>query len=157
MVCRHFLSTKGDEIPDFNTVTVANDAQELHIARLRLNQPEKLNAISSTMPGDIRNAVAWAEAEDEVHVFIVEGEGRAFFAGYDLNEYAEVVGPDKITSDHPCGQEKTTWDPMVDYTLIKRHTEEFMSLRRCTKPTIAKVHGYAVAGSSDIACAATCW
>ena len=40
---------------------------------------------------------------------------------------------------------------MVDYAEMKRHTEDFMALWRCTKPTIAKVHGYAVAGGSDIA------
>ena len=40
---------------------------------------------------------------------------------------------------------------MVDYAMMKRHTEDFMSLWRCAKPTIAKVHGYAVAGGSDIA------
>lgn len=53
--------------------------------------------------------------------------------------------------DHPCRQEKSPWDPMVDYASMKRCTEDFMSLWRCSKPTIAKVHGYAVAGGSDIA------
>jgi len=43
------------------------------------------------------------------------------------------------------------WDPMVDYRAMKRNTEDFMSLWRCSKPTIAKVHGAAVAGGSDIA------
>ncbi|MGY8904359.1 MAG: crotonase/enoyl-CoA hydratase family protein [Burkholderiales bacterium] len=138
-------------MPDFHTVTVAQDARQPRIARLRLNRPEKLNAISSTMPRDIRQAVEWAEAQDAVHVIVVEGEGRAFCAGYDLNEYAEGIDPANITADHPCRQEKTPWDPMVDYALMKRHTEEFMSLWRCSKPTIAKVQGYAVAGGSDIA------
>ena len=138
-------------MPDFNTITVAQDAAEPRIARLKLNRPEKLNAISNSMPADIRRAVEWAEANDDVHVIIVEGEGRAFCAGYDLNEYAEGVVPGNISSDHPCRQEKTPWDPMVDYTMMKRNTDDFMSLWRCSKPTIAKVHGYAVAGGSDIA------
>ena len=43
------------------------------------------------------------------------------------------------------------WDPMVDYAYMKQNTEDFMSLWRSPKPTIAKVHGYAVAGGSDIA------
>ena len=138
-------------MPDFNTVKVTKDAQNPRLARLQLNRPDKLNAISSTMPSDIQRAVKFLESDDDVHVIIVEGAGRAFCAGYDLNEYAEGVDPDNITADHPCRQEKTPWDPMVDYALMKRHTEEFMSLWRCTKPTIAKVHGYAVAGGSDIA------
>ncbi len=136
---------------DFNTVKVFKDAQNPRIAHLRLSRPEKLNAISSTMPADIEQAVRTLEADDEVHVIVVEGEGRAFCAGYDLNEYAEGTDAATITADHPCRQEKTPWDPMVDYTMMKRHTDQFMSLWRCTKPTIAKVHGYAVAGGSDIA------
>jgi enoyl-CoA hydratase len=42
-------------------------------------------------------------------------------------------------------------NPTLDYAAMKRNTENFMALWRCTKPTIAKVHGYAVAGGSDIA------
>lgn len=136
---------------DFNTVKVTKDANNPRIARLQLNRPDKLNAISSSMPGDIQQAVKYLEADGEVHVIIVEGEGRAFCVGYDLNEYAEGVDPANITEDHPFRQEKTPWDPMLDYQLMKRHNDEFMSLWRCTKPTIAKVHGYAVADGSDIA------
>jgi enoyl-CoA hydratase len=43
------------------------------------------------------------------------------------------------------------WDPMIDYRLMKENTDRFMSLWRSPKPTLAKVHGYAVAGGSDIA------
>jgi enoyl-CoA hydratase len=43
------------------------------------------------------------------------------------------------------------WDPMRDYRFMKRNTDDFMSLWRSNKPTICKVHGYAVAGGSDIA------
>lgn len=132
-------------MPGFTTLKISKDPKQPRIARLLLNRPEKLNAISSIMPEEIRRAVEWAEADDEVHVIILEGAGDAFCAGYDLNEYAEG------TEDHPCRQEKTPWDPLEDYAMMKRHTEDFMSLWRCSKPTIAKVHGYAVAGGSDIA------
>ena len=138
-------------MPIFNTVVIEPDAAEPRIARLLMNRPEKLNAISSSTPSDIRRGVAWAEAQDEVHVIIVEGAGRAFCAGYDLDEFAEGAAADSITGDHPCRQEKTPWDPMVDYAMMKQYTEDFMSLWRCSKPTIAKVQGYAVAGGSDIA------
>lgn len=129
----------------FGSVIAKKDSSNPRIARLLLNRPEKLNAISSTMPGDIRAAVEWAQADDEVHVLILEGTGRAFCAGYDLTEFAEG------TEDHPCRQEKNPWDPLADYTMMKRCTEDFMSLWRCSKPTIAKIHGYAIAGGSDIA------
>ena len=137
-------------MPDFSTLTVGHDPRNRRIARLRLNRPDRLNAISSRMPGEIRAAVAWAEADAEIHVIVVEGEGRAFCAGYDLVELAEETplgGP----ADNPLQQEKAPWDSMVDYALMKRYTDDFMALWRSSKPTIAKVHGYAVAGGSDIA------
>lgn len=80
------------------------------------------------MPADISRAVEWAALDDEIHVIILEGEGRAFCAGYDLNEYAEGSDPSNIAADHHCRQEKTPWDSMVDYAMTKRNTEDFMSL-----------------------------
>jgi enoyl-CoA hydratase len=87
----------------------------------------------------------WAQADDEVHVIVVEGAGKGFCGGYDLNVFGEG------SIDHPCQQEGHPWDPMADYAHMKRNTEDFMSLWRSPKPTIAKVHGYAAAGGSDIA------
>jgi enoyl-CoA hydratase len=136
-------------MPIYTALRIDKDATEPRIARLTLNRPDKLNAINSTMPDEIALAVKWAEADDEVHVIIVQGEGRAFCAGFDMQEYAESVPADG--GDHPNRQEKHPWDPMVDYTAMMGNTEGIMSLWRSKKPTIAKVHGYAVAGGSDIA------
>ena len=137
-------------MPVFGSLGIAHDADERRIARLRLNRPDRLNAIDADMPGEIRAAVEWAEADDEVHVIVVEGEGRAFCAGYDLITLAEE-SPRGGAVDNPLQQEKQPWDSMVDYAVMKRHTDDFMSLWRSRKPTIAKVQGYAVAGGSDIA------
>ncbi len=136
-------------MPTFTTLHIEKDATEPRIARLTLARPAKLNAISSVMPEEIAAAVKWAEADDEVHVIVVEGEGRAFCAGFDLQEYAEDSPADG--SDHPNRQEKQPWDPMVDYAAMMASTQGIMSLWHSRKPTIAKVHGYAVAGGSDIA------
>ena len=132
-------------MPEFNTLRIAQDPQHPRIARLLLDRPERYNAISFEMPREIRAAVDWANAQDEVHVIVVEGAGRGFCGGYDLADSAESQ------IEHPCQQEKTPWDPMLDYAHMKRYTEDFMSLWRSAKPTIAKVHGAAVAGGSDIA------
>ncbi|MDP1739514.1 MAG: crotonase/enoyl-CoA hydratase family protein [Polaromonas sp.] len=132
-------------MPDFSTLRIHQDTHHPRIARLLLNRPERLNAINDAMPREIRAAIDWAAAEDEVHVIIVEGAGKGFCGGYDLNHFGEC------NIDHPCQQEQFPWDPMVDYAYMKRNTEDFMSLWRSPKPTIAKVHGYAAAGGSDIA------
>jgi enoyl-CoA hydratase len=114
------------------------------IATLTLNRPERLNAINMQMPRDIRAAVEAANEDERVHVIVLQGAGKAFCAGYDLKEYAEGDASNIYTQPMP-------WDPMRDYALMKRNTEDFMSLWRSYKPTIAKVHGYAAAGGSDIA------
>ena len=114
------------------------------IARITLNRPEKLNAINDALPRELRDAVARANSDDAVHVIVLSGAGRAFCAGYDLEMYAEKPRPVAYSQDMP-------WDPMVDYAGMSANTECFMSLWRSFKPVICKVHGYAVAGGSDIA------
>ena len=115
------------------------------IARITLDRPERLNAIDDHMPREIRLAVDEANADPAVHVIVVEGAGRAFCAGYDLKRYAERADADAQASG------RMPWDPMADYRMMRRNTDDFMALWRSYKPTIAKVQGYAVAGGSDIA------
>lgn len=114
------------------------------VARITLNRPEHLNAIHETTPDLLRAAVERANADDDVHVILLSGAGRAFCAGYDLKEYAEAPRPVKGSQDMP-------WDPLVDYQWMRHSTDCFMSLWRSLKPVVAKVRGFAVAGGSDIA------
>ena len=132
-------------MPRYSTLKIEPDSVNRRVARLLLDRPERLNAINEDMPREIRAAVEWAKAQDEVHVIVVEGAGKGFCGGYDLSQFGEGQ------IDHPCQQERMPWDPMVDYAHMKRNTEDFMALWRSPKPTIAKVHGHAVAGGSDIA------
>ena len=114
------------------------------IARITLDRPDRLNAITPDMPREIHAAVDEANADDAVHVIILQGAGRAFCAGYDLKDFAEAPGTNVCIQDMP-------WDPMLDYREMKRYTDDMFSLWRSYKPTLCKVHGYAVAGGSDIA------
>ena len=108
------------------------------IGRITLNRPDMMNAIDNDLPGELAAAVAQADADPGVHVMVVSGNGKAFCAGYDLND------PDQFVQEMP-------WDPMQDYAFMWANTEHFMSLWRAMKPVICKVHGFAVAGGSDIA------
>lgn len=114
------------------------------IARITLNRPEVMNAINDEMPGELAAAVARADADPGVHVMILSGNGAAFCAGYDLTFYAEANGSNNVTQEMP-------WDPIRDYRFMWANTQHFMSLWRAIKPVICKVHGFAVAGGSDIA------
>ncbi len=124
------------------TYTTLGYGKRDRIARITLNRPERLNAINEAMPGEIRRAVEQANADDDVHVIVLEGAGRAFCAGYDLKTYAEGATP--LIQEMP-------WDPMQDYRIMKGFTDDFFSIWRSYKPVLCKVHGYAVAGGSDIA------
>jgi enoyl-CoA hydratase len=127
--------------PSFQTLLY--DVHE-RIATITLNRAQRLNAIDDVMPSEIRAAVEAANADDRVHVVVLQGAGAAFCTGYDLKHYAEGDATNRYTQPMP-------WDPMRDYRFMKRNTEDFMSLWRSYKPTICKVHGYAAAGGSDIA------
>lgn len=110
------------------------------------NRPDRLNAIDFRMPGDIAAAVRRANDDPGVHVIVLQGAGRAFCSGYDL----------KISAEDGHGTQGATggdqvWDPIKDFAWMKGFTDDFFTLWRSLKPTIAKVHGHAVAGGSDIA------
>ncbi len=112
-----------------------------HRAVLTLNRPDRLNAITAEMAAELSAAVAAANADDAVRAIVLQGAGRAFCAGYDLKLYAEEG------AEH----QGLAWDPIKDFRAMRANTDHFFTLWRSAKPTIAKVHGYAVAGGSDIA------
>jgi enoyl-CoA hydratase len=117
------------------------------VATITLDRPDRLNAICRGMPAELRAAVEQASEDDEVHCIVLTGAGRAFCGGYDLAQTAE----DPTAAAGGQDPTKGPWDPLVDLAMMHRNTQDFMSLWRSPKPTIAKVRGFAVAGGSDIA------
>ncbi|MCY4239470.1 MAG: crotonase/enoyl-CoA hydratase family protein [Rhodospirillaceae bacterium] len=124
----------------YSTLTYVCDGR---IARITLDRPQRLNAITTETPGDLEAAIRAANADERVHVIVLSGNGAAFCSGYDLKDFAE--------SENRIIQTEMPWDPMKDYALMKGFTEQFMSIFRSYKPVVCKVHGYALAGGSDIA------
>ena len=114
------------------------------IGRVTLNRPEKLNAINDDMPRDIEEAITLANDDPDISVIILSGNGKAFCSGYDLSEYAQRNESNKFTQKMP-------WDPIKDYQTMWNDTQHFMSIWKSLKPVICKVHGFAIAGGSDIA------
>jgi enoyl-CoA hydratase len=133
--------TRRKRIMDFGTVVYkARD----RVAVITLNRPQRFNAISETMPEDIAAAFGHADNDDSVHVVVLTGAGHGFCGGYDIKAWGEEPGTNPVYQGMP-------WDPMIDYHFMSRCTRNFMSIWRCQKPVIARVHGDAVAGGSDIA------
>ncbi len=121
------------------------------VATITLDRPHRMNAISLGMPGEIAHAVARANRDDAIHAIVLTGAGKGFCSGYDLVDFAEKQGEQPGSQLGAGAQDSGSWDPMADYFGMRQNTEDFMSLWRSYKPTIARVHGPAVAGGSDIA------
>ncbi|KAM5350924.1 hypothetical protein ACJ41O_003647 [Fusarium nematophilum] len=131
-----------------NDVVLYKTSPDGKVAYLTLNRPQHYNAIDATMPGAIRAAVRRANTDPRVHCIVLLGAGQGFCGGYDLEIFAERAerGQTDGSQDVAAG-----YDPLIDYTMMKENTECFAELFHSKKPTIAQVHGAAVAGGSDIA------
>tara|TARA_Y100000991_G_C21947867_1_gene338287 strand:- start:160 stop:1008 length:849 start_codon:yes stop_codon:yes gene_type:complete len=114
------------------------------IARITLNRPEKLNAIDDDIPNLLQETIIKAENDANIHVIILSGNGKAFCGGYDLSSYAENKEFNNV-------YQGKNWDPLSDYNFMWGNTQKFMSIWRCSKPVLCKIHGFAVGGGSDIA------
>ena len=114
------------------------------LARIILDRPERLNAIVDPMLPQLREAVERADADPAVHVAILSGAGAGFCSGYDLEVYAETPTP-------TFGSQEMPWDPTIDLRLMGGLTHDIMAIWRARIPVIAKIHGPAVGGGSDIA------
>jgi enoyl-CoA hydratase len=139
------------------------------IARITLNRPERGNGITLEMPRELAACVERANLDPEVHVIALAGNGSGFCGGYDLVASAERTMEDLAASGGEAAEAPDsgspldpmviarnhdpdgTWDPVVDYQMMSRNLRGFMSLFHSEKPTICKVHGYCVAGGTDMA------
>jgi enoyl-CoA hydratase len=113
------------------------------IARLTLNRPERGNGINRELIIELVGSVERADLDPAVHVLLLAGNGKGFCGGYDLVEAAETQLENHDPSKH--------WDPTVDYAMMSRNVRAFMSLFHCSKPVVCKVHGFCVAGGTDMA------
>ena len=105
------------------------------VAEIRLNRPDKLNAVNATMRDELAEAMDDCEGDDDVRAIVLSGNGRAFSSGFDLS----TAGGDIELSAH----EATRQEMERDFDLIMRFWN-------CPKPTIAAVHGYCLGSSMEI-------
>ena len=134
------------------------------IGRITLNRPERGNGLTPGLIRELSESVEELDLDPGVRVIVLSGNGTGFCGGYDLVASAEnmlegdfgdenapegsPLDPRVQAANHdPSGK----WDPMVDYAGMSRNVRAFMSLFHCTKPVICKVHGFCVAGGTDLA------
>ena len=119
-------------------------------ARITLNRPEKLNALSMELQTELNQALWEADNDTHVHAVILRGNGRAFSAGYDLtpmaSRRADSSADDSYTAVYRGGR---TFDD--DAWQLERAQRLRMAIFDMHKPVIAQVHGFCLAGGTDIA------
>ncbi|MDH3635002.1 MAG: enoyl-CoA hydratase/isomerase family protein [Gammaproteobacteria bacterium] len=119
---------------NFKTIELS---QQGPVALLGLDRPDKLNAINAAMIEEINRALDEIESNDSILAIVVHGNGRAFCSGFDLQA---GVAANRST--------EAEWRAAIDADL-----ELIMRFWHSPKPTIAAVHGYALAGGFEIALA----
>ena len=123
--------TSATATPTFGCIRVEHEAP---ISWIVLNRPEKANALSNELLEEFSDALEWLVTNGQP-VIALRGEGKGFSAGYDLGQ----VAPDGKV------------DPMADRRRMKRNLNRYLAMWEHPKPIIAAVHGYCIAGGSQIA------
>ncbi|HEX7034237.1 MAG TPA: crotonase/enoyl-CoA hydratase family protein [Pseudomonadales bacterium] len=118
-------------------------------ARITLNRPDKLNALSLELQAELCEALWEADNNRDVHCVIIRGAGRAFSAGYDLTGGGTRVPVSRIEDANNRYRGSRSIDD--DAWQLERAQRFRMALFDMHKPTIAQVHGYCLAGGTDVA------
>ena len=104
------------------------------IAQVTLNRPDALNSLSQALLGELDAAATRIEREGQIKAAIVTGAGRAFAAGADISEIAQL-------------------DPASGLAFARRGQAVFAHLERLEKPVVAAVNGFALGGGCELAMA----
>lgn len=109
----------------YETIIVEIDE---HVALIKLNRPDRLNALNSQVLDELTDAIHGAEKNDKVRAIVLTGSEKAFAAGADIAEMSEMSFVDAFTSN--------------------LFGDDYI---RCRKPVIAAVAGYALGGGCELA------
>jgi len=125
--------------PGLSTLTIRLDH---HVAEVRLNRPDKSNAMNEAMWQEIRQAFAWIDATPEARVAILSGEGKNFCAGIDLAMLAGIR--QQIAHTDGARSREALRHLILDLQ------DCLSAIERCRKPVIAAIHGACVGGALDL-------
>lgn len=117
-------------IPNTTDVHVAIEGR---IATLSINRESKLNALRRNTFEELMVLLNWADSSKNIGAVILRGNGRAFCAGVDLNEYSSIESGEALRAFQKIGR------------------RAYESMSHVSKPVIASVHGYALGGGMALA------
>lgn len=121
-------TTETTEIDTIKYEHLLYEVDEEHVAWVTLNRPEKLNAMNRLLIEELKQGLLRADADPNVNVIVIRGNGRGFCAGFDLSEEAT-----------------DEWDSIYDYRAhYLQQRDDFTTPWTVSKPTIASIHKYAI-------------
>ena len=127
-------------MPDEKAIRIDNDGAVRHLVLCR---PDELNTITFALRNELDLALDDAERDNNVKVVLIRAQGRAFCAGFGL---------DWSTISQATGEasQRRVWDSVADVQGISLFGNTFAKLHSISKPTIAAVQGWCIAGGTDM-------
>ncbi len=122
-------------LPQYQTIELE---RERGLTWLTLNRPERLNAMNGQLLEEFSSALRELTTDAETRVIAIRGKGRAFSTGYDIERDESEVGE---------GHHR---DIVEDHDRLVRNVNRFLEIWDHPKPIIASVHGYCLAGATQM-------
>ncbi|MFC1978244.1 enoyl-CoA hydratase-related protein [Chloroflexota bacterium] len=119
-------------------VVIYEPNHETHVAKVTMNRPEVMNALSHQLRGETFHAIKTAEQDNDINVIILKGAGRCFSAGYD-------IGGGMGTEEPDFGSQYTGVSHWSRYLI-----NQYWQIWELSKIVIAQTHGYVLAGASEL-------
>jgi enoyl-CoA hydratase len=111
------------------------------VRSLVLSRAAEYNTITPQLRDELAGCIDDADRDDGVRVILLRAEGRAFCAGFAL---------DAATAAQAAEGGRRAWDSSADLRMISTYADTWSKLHRCSKPTVAAVHGWCIAGGTDL-------
>ncbi len=112
-------------------------SKQAGIAQVRLNRPDRLNAVTEALYAELKQLILDIEGDKEIRVVLITGEGRAFCVGADMKEHA--------------GKNRTAFQRRQ---YLEGEQQLCLAIQRISKPVVAAVNGYALGAGAEIAISA---
>src|SRR3954462_8211565 len=129
--------------PSPSTLRTETDAG---VRSIVLTRAAEYNTITPALRDELAVAIDEAGADPDVRVILLRAEGLAFCAGYGLDWSTRA----QATEEGGAAADRRVWDSVADYRMISRFVDTYMKLWYASKPTIAAVQGWCIAGGTDM-------
>jgi enoyl-CoA hydratase len=117
---------------------------------ITLTRASAYNTITPKLRDELAAAIDEGDAASGAHVILLRAEGRAFCAGYELEQSTANQAAEVRETEAAAGRRTRVWDSVADLRMMGRFVDTYMKLWYAKKPTIAAVQGWCIGGGTDM-------